>query len=406
MITACVGVLAAGCGDSQGPIIELPRELSVAEGKLVEADNRFAFKLFREVNEQDAGKNIFISPLSVGMALGMTYNGAAGTTREAMQETLELQGMTVEEVNQAYGSLIDLLRDLDPRVEFQLANSIWYRNTMTFEQEFLDLNAQYFDAQISALDFTNPSAANTINDWVYQNTSGRIEEIVDNPINPLTIMFLINAIYFKADWASQFDKDLTRDAPFFLEDGSQTTVEMMRHEEEVSIRYYHDWDNQVQVVDLPYGGQAYSMTILLPEDPEGIADLVEELTHDQWTGWVAALDSTSFYVTLPKFTLEYELTMNDVLSALGMSIAFSPGSADFTNMYAPGDAYISEVKHKTFVDVNEEGTEAAAVTSVEVSLTSAPMAIDINRPFVFAIREDHSGTILFVGKMLDPTGAS
>jgi len=137
MTIAGVGAIAFGCGDSQGPIIELPRELSVAEGKLVEADNKFAFKLFREVNEQDTGKNIFISPLSVGMALGMTYNGAAGATREAMQEALELQGMTIEEVNEAYGSLIDLLRDLDPQVEFLLANSIWYRNTMTFEQEFL-----------------------------------------------------------------------------------------------------------------------------------------------------------------------------------------------------------------------------------------------------------------------------
>jgi serpin B len=278
---------------------------------------------------------------------------------------------------------------------------------MTFEQEFLDLNVQYFDAEVSALDFNSPSAANTINDWVYENTSGRIEEIVDSPIDPLTIMFLINAIYFKADWASQFDKDLTRDAPFFLEDGSQTTVEMMRHEDEVSINFYYDWDEHIQVIDLPYGGQAYSMTILLPEESDGIADLIEELTHDQWNGWIAALDSTSRYVSMPKFTLEYELTMNDVLSALGMSIAFDPNAADFTNMYAPGGAYISKVKHKTYVDVDEEGTEAAAVTSVEIGLTSAgPQPIVIDRPFVFAIRENHSGTILFVGKMLDPTEAS
>jgi serpin B len=399
----CVGILYAACGDSIGPIIELPRELSIAEGKLVDADNRFAFKLFREVNEQDGGKNIFISPLSVGMALGMTYNGAAGTTRETMQETLELQGMTIEEVNQAYGSLIDLLRELDPRVEFLLANSIWYRNTMTFEQDFLDLNMQYFDAEVSALDFNSPSAANTINDWVRQNTSGRIEEIVDNPIDPMTIMFLINAIYFKADWASQFDKDLTQSAPFFLEDGSQTTVQMMRHQEEISIRHFHDWDNDIQVVDLPYGGQAYSMTILLPDEPDGIESLVDDLTHQQWMNWIAVLDSTTRQVSMPKFTLEYDLNMNEVLKSLGMAIAFDTNAADFTNMYAPGGVFISKVKHKTFVDVNEEGTEAAAVTSVEMGLTSAgPMPIVIDRPFVFAIRERHSGTILFVGKMLDP----
>ncbi len=403
LVAAGVGLLASGCGDSVGPIEKLPRQLSVAEAKLVDADNRFAFKLFNEVNEQDAGKNIFISPLSVGMALGMTYNGAAGTTRQAMQEALELQDMTIDEVNQSYRSLIDLLRDLDPRVEFLLANSIWYRNTMTFQQDFLDLTAQYFDAEISALDFDSPEAANTINDWVYQNTSGRIEEIVDDPIDPMTIMFLINAIYFKADWASQFDKDLTDDAPFFLADGSQTTVQMMSQEEDVFIRYHHDQANGIQVVDLPYGGQAYSMTILLPESAQEIESLVDLLSRDQWNLWVGSLDSTARRVSMPKFRLEYELNMNDVLSSLGMEIAFDPNAADFTNMYAPGGVFINKVKHKTFVDVNEEGTEAAAVTSVEMNLTSAgPGPIVIDRPFVFVIRENYSGTILFAGKMVEP----
>ncbi len=395
--------ILAACGNPINPIVELPRELSVAEGKLVDADSRFAFKLFREVNEQDAGKNIFISPLSVGMALGMTYNGAAGSTRAAMRETLELQDMTIEEVNQAYHSLIELLKDLDPRVEFLLANSIWYRNTMSFEQAFLDLNTQFFDAEVSALDFNSPSAASTINDWVRQSTSGRIEEIIDSPISAETIMFLINAIYFKADWASQFDKSRTRSEPFFLADGSQTTAQMMSHEDEIPIHYMHDWDNDIQVVDLPYGGLAYSMTIVLPGSPQGVDSLIERMTHTQWTTWVAALDSTTRKVSMPKFRLEYELAMNDVLKSLGMSIAFSPDSADFTNLYAPGNVFISKVKHKTFVEVDEEGTEAAAVTSVEIGVTSAgPQPIVIDRPFVFAIRENHSGTILFVGKILDP----
>ena len=403
VIAVSGGAVFAACGSSIGPIVELPRELSIAETKLVDADTKFAFKLFREINEQDAGKNIFISPLSVGMALGMTYNGAAGLTREAMQETLELQDMTIEEVNQAHQSLIELLRDLDPMVEFLLANSIWYRNTMTFEQPFLDVNRQYFDAEVRALDFNSASAANTINDWVRQSTSGRIEEIVDDPISAETIMFLINAIYFKADWASQFDKSLTQSAPFFLADGSQTTVQMMSHDDEVPIRYLHDWDNDIQVVDLPYGGHAYSMTIVLTASPQGADSLAESLTQTQWTTWVAALDSTSRQVSLPKFRLEYDLTMNDVLKSLGMSVAFSPDSADFTNLHAPGDVFISKVKHKTFVEVNEEGTEAAAVTSVEMGLTSAgPQPIIVDRPFVFAIREKHSGTILFMGKILNP----
>lgn len=404
LIAAFVGVVAIGCGESQAPIVLLPRELSVAEGKLVEADNRFAFNLFREINEQDPGRNLFVSPLSVGMALGMTYNGAAGTTREAMRETLELQDMSIEEVNESYQSLIELLRNLDPRVEFLIANSIWYRNTMTFEQEFLDLNQQYFDAQVNALDFNGPGAAGTINDWVYQNTSGRIEEIVDDPIDPSLIMFLINAIYFKASWASQFDPDRTQNAPFTRADGSQTTVDMMSHDGEVPVRHFRDWENSIDVVDIPYGGQAYSMTIVLPGGHDGIESLVEDMTHDRWNGWIAALDSTSLEISMPKFTLEYELDMNDVLKSLGMSIAFDPNMANFTNMYAPGNVFIDKVKHKTFVEVNEEGTEAAAVTSVSVALSAAPMPIVLNRPFVFAIREKHSGTVLFVGKMLDPNG--
>ncbi len=389
------------CGESFGPIDELPRELSLAETKLIDADNRFAFKLFREVTTQeDDGANVFISPLSVGMALGMTYNGAAGETRTAMQQTLELDGMTIQEVNEAYRSLIDLLRTLDPRVEFTLANSIWYRQGVPIVPEFLQVNQQYFDAEVSALDFSDPGAVDVINGWVSQETRGKIEEIVDPPIDPLTIMFLINAIYFKGDWTYQFDKSRTTDLPFELPDGSQISVPMMSREEETPVRLFHGQD--LTVVDLYYGGQAYSMTIVVPQDPSDIDALARGLTGAQWDSWVISLDSANRYVSIPKFTLEYEITLNDVLSALGMDIAFDPGRADLTNLFADGGAYIEKVKHKTFVDVNEEGTEAAAVTSVEVRLTSAPMPIIVNRPFIFAIRENYSGTILFMGKIVRP----
>jgi serpin B len=393
------------CGDlGPAPISELPRPLTVAEESLVEADNRFAFKLFREVNAQDTSEgNIFISPLSVGMALGMTYNGAAGTTRDAMQQTLELQGMTLQEVNEAYRSLIDLLRTLDPRVEFTLANSIWHREEIEIVPDFLDRNQQYFDAQVTGLDFADPTATNTINAWVNEQTRGKIREIVAPPIDPLTIMFLINAIYFKGDWTRQFDRDRTHDAAFQLADGGETTVQMMTHDGEVPLQVVFDTDALVTVADLSYGGQAYSMTIVMPWEVSGIEGLVEGLDQSRWSGWIAALDSTAMLVSLPKFTLEYEMTLKDVLKALGMEEAFTE-NADFTNLYRGlGRAFISDVKHKTFVDVNEEGTEAAAVTSVEVGVTSAPPSIYVDRPFVFVIRERYSGTILFMGKMLDPS---
>jgi serpin B len=391
----------ASCGDSLAPIEELPRQLTTAELKLVDADNRFAFKLFREVNAQEErGKNVFISPLSVGMALGMTYNGAAGATRDSMRATLELGDMTLQEINEAYRSFIALLRNLDPRVDFTLANSIWYRQGVPVLPDFLDRNEQYFDAEVNPLDFSDGGAADVINAWVYEQTNGKIEEIVDPPIHPLTFMFLINAVYFNADWTYQFDKDLTRDASFTLSDGSQTTVPMMALAEEIPVRVYRG-DEQT-VVDLFYGGQAYSMTIVVPDDPAAIDDLAENLTESQWNSWVLGLDSTETFVTMPKFTLEYEIELNDVLKALGMEIAFT-GAADFSDMVDGGGAYIEKVRHKTFVDVHEEGTEAAAVTSVEMRFTGMPSTVHVDRPFVFAIRENYSGSILFIGKILDPS---
>ncbi len=402
-VLAVLLVGAGACGDGLlAPILELPRQLTVAEEQLVEADNRFAFKLFRQVNtEEENGANVFISPLSVGMALGMTYNGAAGTTRDAMQETLELQDLTLQEVNESYQSLIQLLIELDPHVEMLIANSIWYRQGIQVVPAFIDLNRQYFDAEVTALNFDAPSAANTINDWVHDKTQGRIARIVEPPIPSLTIMYLINAIYFKGDWTSKFDKDLTRDAPFTLADGSQASVPTMSSGAKISLRAFGD--SEVLVADLPYGGQAFSMTLVVPRDESRIIELSKTLTRDRWDTWITALQDDSIEVVMPKFTLEYDVTLNDVLKALGMAVAFSDTEADFSNLYAgPERAYISEVKHKTFVEVNEEGTTAAAVTSVNVAVTSAPMVIRVDRPFIFAIRERLSGTILFMGRMMNP----
>jgi serpin B len=396
-------VAAGACGEGLlQPIVDLPRQLTVAEEKLVEADNRFAFKLFRQVNtDEEDGANVFVSPLSVGMALGMTYNGAAGTTRDAMQQTLELQGLTLQEVNESYQSLIRLLVDLDPRVDMLIANSIWYRQGIQVVPAFIDLNRQYFDAEVTALDFNDPAAANVINQWVDSKTRGRIDRIIDPPIPVDMIMYLINAIYFKGDWTSQFDKDLTRNAPFTLATGSQTSVPTMASGAKIPIRTFGD--NDVLVADLPYGGRAYSMTLVVPHEASQIVELSQTLTGDRWSAWIGALQDDSIDVYMPKFTVEYEVTLNDVLKALGMAIAFSEMDADFTNLYAgPQRAYISEVKHKTFVEVNEEGTTAAAVTSVGVGVTSIPQVVRVDRPFIFAIRERLSGTIVFMGRMMDP----
>jgi serine protease inhibitor len=389
-----------GGGESFGPITELPRPLSSAESQLIAADNGFAFRLLGAITAADTGGNLFISPLSVGMALGMTYNGAAGGTADAMRLTLGFDGLTRDEINASYRSLIDLLRGLDPSVEFTIANSVWYRPDMALDSAFLDRTTRYFDAAVRPLDFGSPDAAATINQWVSDATHARITEIVDAPIPDSIIAYLINAIYFKGIWTYQFPRDATRPGPFHRADGSTRDVPMMRSPEPIPV--LHASTDEGDLLDLPYGGGAYRMTIMLPRADVALDSLVRTLTQERWDGWVGMLDSASLLVTMPKFQLEYEKSLVDALSTLGMGVAFCPNEADFTDMYPPGGACITKVKHKTWLDVNEEGTEAAAVTSVEIGVTSVPAGITIDRPFLFAIREALSGTILFIGTIVDP----
>jgi serpin B len=413
-VLPAAALLAVACESPVGPgvpapITQLPRDLTAGEAQLVAADNRFAFDLFRAIAERrGADSSLFISPLSVGMALGMTVNGAAGATRDSMLGALDLDGLALDEVNRGYRGVIDLLRGLDPGVAFTLANSIWYRNSITPAQAFLDDTRTWFDADVRSLDFRAPTAARTINDWVNAQTRGKIPTIVDDPIPADVIMYLINAIYFKGSWTQRFDPALTHDAPFTLRDGGTVPASMMSHAEAASVRYF--LGDSVTVVDLPYGGQAWSMTIVLPRTAAGIDGLSASLTAERWNGWIGALDSGGVIVTMPKFKLTYADELTPVLRALGMGIAFCDSfSADFSRMYPsarPGDVCITDVRHKTYVDVYEEGTEAAAVTSVGVGVTSAPpspLHITVDRPFLVAIRERLTGAILFLGKETNPT---
>jgi serpin B len=335
------------------------------------------------------------------MALGMTMNGADGDTWEAMQEVLELSGLTDQEINEAYESLIELLGVLDSEVIFQIANSIWYRQDILFREEFFDLAETYFDAEISGLDFSNQNTIDIINSWVDENTNGKIKEIVDE-IDPLTVMFLINAIYFKGTWTYEFDEEQTKDDLFTLPDESQKACQMMYLVNE--FQYYENSD--FQVIDLPYGDGDYSMTIFLPRSGKDVDSLIAEFDENSWREWLDSMGKADVALYLPKFKVEYELDLNEVLTALGMGIAFEPGNADFTKMCESGGLYIHKVKHKTFVEVNEEGTEAAAVTSVEMRLTSAGpdyTTMRVDRPFMFAIRETNSQTLMFMGKIVEPS---
>lgn len=397
-ISLLVLALIVGCSDkSTSPEPKVVRQLTPAEHELVQSGNSFGLKLYREIVAEEPDTNLFISPLSVAMALGMTYNGARGETQTAMAEVLDLQGMDLTEVNKSYQNLIKLLRGLDDKVAFNLANSIWYRHDFTVDSDFIDLNKTYFDALVEALDFSDPAATGTINAWVNEQTRGKISRIVDE-IPDYVVMYLINAVYFKANWSTQFSKESTSAQSFTLPDGSTVQCQMMIRKGPYAV-YYGDG---FSLVDLPYGDSLYSMTILLPGSQMDLDQLAAELTNENLDRWTSETQVTELMLGLPKFELAYGLTLNDALEALGMGIAFSPGAADFTGINAGGGLFLSKVRHKTYVKVDEEGTEAAAVTSSEMGYESLPPTFWVDHPFIYMIREHHSGTILFIGQVTEP----
>ncbi len=382
------------------------RPLTELEKSLVHKTNQFGFHLLKTVNQSEGNKNVFISPLSVSMALGMTLNGAAGETEEAVRSTLGFSGMAQQEINSSYQSLMQLLRNLDPKVEFKIANSIWHRLGFTVEPEFIETNRRYFEAIVTGLNFSSPDASKTINEWVNSSTNGKIKQIVPNPIPYYVVMYLINAIYFKGTWTYQFDKEKTSDAQFYLPDGtiSQTKLMQLRG----TLPYLET--SSYQAIELPYGDSLFSMIIVLPKQGQSIETFVNDLTDDSWAALKGGLQRQLGTIFLPKFKLEFEKALNDALKTMGMEVAFDPRRADFRRIsrqvYDMGERlFISEVKHKTFVQVDEEGTEAAAVTSVEVGFTSIgpqEFVMRVDRPFFFVITERHSGTLLFVGKIIEP----
>lgn len=402
LLSLLILICTSGCNlwNSDEPL----RELSSSERELIEADNSFGLKLFKEINSRETDSNVFISPLSISMALGMTYNGAAGSTEEAMRTTLEFGNLSRDEINESYKSLIELLEGIDTDVEFNIANSIWYRDDYTFEQDFFDRCGEYFDARVSGLDFGKPQEAkDTMDNWVDENTNGKIEEIVDvvDPINDM--MFLINAIYFNGTWTYQFNEEDTKDELFYLSGGGTKECKMM----EVLSEFKCFEDSNAQVIDIPYGDGNYSMTAVIPYYGEDIDQMITGLTQEKWDEWINSFSEDSVNLFFPKLKLEYKIDKNllTVLSDMGMEIAFDPFEADFTGMYAPGNIYISRIIHKTFLEVDEEGTEAAAATVVAMTLGSSEGSypeIRLNRPFLFAIRENHSGAILFIGKIIKP----
>jgi serpin B len=293
------------------------------------------------------------------------------------------------------------LKLLDPKVILEIANAIYYREDFPVEQDFVSTNQNYYDAKVEALDFGSPQAVNTINDWVTDKTHNKIDKIIDQ-ISDEHIMFLLNAIYFKGIWQSEFDEDYTEDLPFYLENGSTVQVPTMQKTE--SLPYYSN--NIFRAVKLAYGAGNYNMFVFLPREENSLEDIVDELSVDSWKNWMESFtDTVNIDLKLPRLKYKYEIKLNDVLTDMGMGIAFTRGMADFTGINKNGNLNIDYVKHKTFIEVNEKGTEAAAVTVVAIEYTSVGpqnMQFNVNRPFLYAITEKDTDAILFMGTVKNP----
>lgn len=371
---------------------------------IVAANTNFAIRLLKELQSEQSGRNVFTSPLSVSIALAMTYNGANSSTREAMGRVLGLDGMSDDAVNAGYQQLIESLLSVDNDVNLNIGDSVWIRSTFApaVNAEFTDTLSRYFRSSVYSRAF-DASTIDEVNSWVSGETNGKISKVLDS-IDSANVMFLINAIYFKGGWVDEFDATLTQQADFTTADGSTVKVDMMRRDG----GYSYFGDDVVQVARLPYGRDKIAMYVFLPAEGRSLESFVSGLTSDGLDTYISKLSNTELELQLPKLKLEYgKVDLKDVLTALGMGVAFDSESADFGRIadVRPERLYIAFVDHKAVIEVNEKGTEAAAVTDVGISLTSIPVRTPfiVNRPYVFVIRDDRSGTILFSGLITDPT---
>ena len=394
----------AGCSHNLTPepypvdIVMTPKSL-----QLVKTNNAFTFSLFKAIPES-RGKNVMVSPLSISLALSMTLNGADGTTKTDMIDALGLNDLSVDDINQVYSDLVTALKKADPNVVLNVANSIWIRKDFSVLEPFIATNQKYYDARVESLDF-NAAALNTINSWVNTKTNTKIPKILDE-ISDEEIMFLINAIYFNGKWQIQFEKSQTQNGTFTLATGGSVNVPLMKIKE----KFGYSEQTGYEALKMPYGRGKFGMVILLPDIGKTPDQIMQQMTPSTWETLKTALNSpVKVDVWMPRFKFTWESDLKEILSSLGMAVAFSKEEANFTKINSDGHLFITKVKHKTYIDVNEEGTEAAAATSVGIGFTSAgPGGPEFHaiRPFLFFITEEDTGAILFAGKVENPLSAN
>ncbi len=371
------------------------------QAEVVRGNNQFAWDLYAKLREAEG--NLFFSPYSISTALAMTYAGARGETAEQMAETLHFTAPD-EDLHRAMGALVDALNKAGEEGDFELAvaNALWGQSGYEFLDAFTEMVEKSYGAGLERVDFQRQTEAarQTINQWVEDKTNERIEDLLKpGVLSPDTRLVLTNAIYFKGDWASQFDKDATRDRPFTRVGGDKIDVPMMYQKGE----FRYGGNNVCQILELPYEGDDLSMLVILPRTAEGLADLEKGLSPEWLDRWAQPMRKQEVHVYLPRFEITAEFSLKDVLIAMGMRDAFSE-DADFSGMTGRRDLFISAVEHKAFVEVTEEGTEAAAATAVVMNERAAPLPVTFraDHPFLFLIRDNGTGSILFVGRVANP----
>jgi len=397
-------ILAGSCSKNDNPEQDLtPKTITLtAEApQAIESSNDFGIELFTKVAEED-NKNLMLSPLSASTALTMLLNGCGGDTYTQLQGTLKYpSGMEIGDINEAYISLVDQLLKADPKVKLALANAIFYRNGFSVKAPFLNVMDKDFKAEIKGLDFSAPSALTTINKWADDNTNGKIPKVL-NEIDPNAVMFIMNALYFNGDWSYQFDKSLTQERAFYPDGGGTVNVSTMNGEVGSKIVYNNDY----KVIEMPYGRTNFTMVVIVPQGT--LSSFYTSFTHQSWSQLTAELDGKAEFgkaiVFMPKFKFDYEKFLNNQLKSMGMVDAFIPFQANLSGI-SDQSIYVDFVKQNTFVEVDEEGTEAAAVTTIGINLTSMPpqpQQFIIDKSFIFAIRERTTNTLLFIGQVVNP----
>jgi len=396
LLTIAFGtIILAACAFSEVP--------ETVDYGLVKADNEFGFTLFNGLTESSPHENIFISPLSITIALQMCYNGADGETKTQMAEVMNIAGMPTEALNHSNQQLIWHLTSSE-EVRLQIANSLWARKGVPFHEEFINGLQEYYDASANERDFENPAVLSEINGWVSEKTNGKIDRILSQ-LDPMAILVLINAVYFKGAWFDQFNSNITEEDDFYLHNGGTQKVQMMFKRDDYSYLEADDF----QAVKLPYKDRSYEMVIILPAEGEDLSEFMKNKSASWWGETMVNFAKRDGRLYLPRFKVEYDLELNDALIGMGMPDAFTAAKADFSGITPFEPAWISRVIHKTFIEVDEEGTEAAAVTAIEMVGSMAPemdpsepFSMLVNRPFFCGIIERNSGAILFMGTIFKP----